>query len=122
MRITVPITGELIGEGSGNPNNPIRPINLAKLLPVEVLDFSWTNAVYDYEKGLVSIEISFKNKQIPVEWDAQGKVTKLRRETDEELVGRKNASEVAIKALLEKSVGKLYDLSGEARLIKPVGS
>ncbi len=123
MRITVPVTGELIdntkGFEVGSATNQVRPIRLEKLLPVEFLDFSWKDPLYDFDKGLVSIEISFKNKQIPIEWDAQGKVTKTRRETDEELVARRQASEAALLTELGKTPDELHNKTEEPKLKKP---
>jgi len=120
VQILVPITGELITFDSGNPDNPVRPINLTKLLPSELADFSSEAIRYDFEAGVVELEITFTQQSIPIEWDAGGKIIKLRTETVEELEERQTRSEAALrKVLRDHTVSELHQMTGEAKLIRP---
>lgn len=123
MRVVVPITGELITPEGGNPDNPVRPIDFTALIrqvSVESSDFSWEALNYDFENGVVELEISFEKGHIPTEFGADGSPTAFRLETDSEFNQRRTKSENALHSLLkEHTIGKLHQMTGELKLIRP---
>ena len=120
MRILVPLTGELITFNSGNPDNPVKPIDFTELLPIELTDFSWEALNYDFEAGVVELEITFKPTTIPTKWDDKGKAIESRQEEEDDFQQRKVASESALsKVLREHTIDELYAMSKCSRLNRP---
>lgn len=144
MRIKVPITGEVIEFdpkhpelASGNSDNPVRPLDLNKLVPG--LDFAWRAIEYDFVTGIVELEITFLKKNIVLEWrdetdeefservrllDAppiRGRVAKKqRKETDTEFNQRRANGEQALRDTFEKkTANELYAITKEPILKKP---
>jgi len=145
MRITVPITGEIIRIdlehpefASGNPENAVRPLDFKKLLPD---DFAWHAVEYDFINEVVEIEVLFARKTIVTKWrdetDEELLIrtaavghsveriqvpAKTRKETHEELQIRQANTEKALDDIFnKKTIDELYQLSGEPRVKKPVG-
>lgn len=121
MRITVPITGEILNGKSGNPANPVRPVNFHKLLPPGLDNFGWQAIEWDFENGTVEIEVTFRHDTFAT-LDGEGKLLSSRRETDTELNQRRTASENALRDMLKKTKEELYALSGDKPLKKPFES
>lgn len=146
MRITVPITGEIIEfdpkhpeRASGNPNNVVRPLDFGKLLPDQRFAYQAIN--YDFVNGLVELEIKFAKIDIVTKWRDETDEELLqrtvwtghsverdrvpdetRKETDEEFSLRKAKTEKTLNDTFnKKTIDELYQLSGELRLKKPVG-
>lgn len=120
MRILVPITGELITFQSGNPDNPVKPLNFNKLLPEGLDDFAWEAIEYDFERGVVELEITFVKKRIPTEWGTEGQVTASKPETDEALAKRQAESKNALhKVLRQHTTDELHQMTKEPKLIRP---
>lgn len=104
MRIIVPITGEVTADGGGNPNKPIRPLNLTELLPAEFTDFGFKTINYDFDAGMVELELSFSKNE---------------SESDEGFTTRQEASQNAIlKLLREHTADELYELAKQPKLDK----
>lgn len=129
MRVTVPVTGEMIGREwdgspSGNPDDPIRPIDIVRLLvdsgyPIECADFSLTLAGINADTGLAELEIAHQKKLIPTAWNAEGEAVASRDETDADFEKRKGDSEEALLDVLGRPVDEIYQKTGEPRLKKP---
>jgi len=120
MRIVVPITGELIASKSGNPDNPVKPLDFRKLLPKGLDNFAWEAINYDFEAGVVELEITFSPKEIPTKFNDKVEVIETRFETQEEFSQRRIASENALRNVLrEHTIDELHQMTGEQRLIKP---
>jgi len=107
MKILMPITGELIGEQSGNPNNPVRPLDIGKLLPKNP-KFGYAYACYNYDFENGTVELHFKSSQ-------------KKEESDEEFQQRQVATENILRsALTEHTITELHQLTGEPKLIRPL--
>lgn len=120
MRVLVPITGELISSNSGNPDNPVRPIDFTELLPVELADFAWEAIRYDFEAGVAELEITFKPKRIATKWDGEGNPTESRPETEGEFQQRQGKSENALRTVLkDHTISELYEMAKQPGLKRP---
>ncbi len=127
MILQGPVTGKLISYdpktkiGVGSNDNPVRPLDFNKLLPKEC-DFKWTAVSYDYEGGMVIIEITFTKKITVTEWDnAKTPPEQLawRTETDAEFYKRQMETEKILWDIFKKPVDELYKLTGQPRVEKP---
>lgn len=123
MRILVPITGELTAPGRGNPDNPVRPVDittLARRVSVELSDFSWRVLNYDFENGIAELEVSFEKRNIPIKFDGEGNPTEFRLETKGEFQQRRTQSEDALHAILrDHTIDELHRATGEPKLVRP---
>ena len=128
MILTVPITGKLISYdpktkvGVGSDDNPISPLDFNKLLP-EGCDFKWEAVVYEYEEGMVIVEITFAKKVTVTEWDKTKDPPEplaWRKESDIEFYKRQANTEKIIRDTFEdKTADELYKVTGEPRLEMP---
>lgn len=117
MKVIVPITGELIGSDAGNPDDPVRPINLVKLLPVELTDFAWQAINYDFDAGLVELEVTFEPQIIETDWDGKSNPIAWREETQIELATRQTNTEEALRQILQDHTrDELHQMSGSPKL------
>lgn len=120
MRVLVPITGDEVTYGSGNPDNPIRPLNIRELLPESLKRFSWRAIEYDFDKGVVKIELYFKKVDKPTKWDAEGREIEHIKETDVAFAKRQTDTANAITSILRThTIGELHQLTGEPKLMRP---
>ena len=128
MILTVPITGKLISYdpktkiGVGSDDNPISPLDFNKLLP-EGCDFKWEAVVYDYEGGMVIVEITFAKKVTVTDWDkTKDPLEPLawRKESDTEFYKRQaNTEKIIQETFAGKSADELYKITGEPKLEMP---
>ena len=128
MILTVPITGKLISydpetkKGVGSDDSPVSPLDFNKLLP-EGSDFKWESVVYDYESGMVIVEITFAKKVAVTEWDnTKDPPAPLawKKESDAEFYNRQANTEKIIRDTFDgKSAADLYKITGEAKLEMP---
>ena len=128
MILTVPITGKLIKYdpktkvGVGSDTNPIGPLDFNKLLP-EGCEFKWEAVVYDYEEGMVIVEITFAKKVTVTEWDKTKDPPEplaWRKESDAEFYKRQADTEKIIRDTFEgKTAEELYKITGEPMLEMP---
>lgn len=120
MRITVPITGELIGPESGNPDNPVKPLDFRKLLPRDCQNFSWQAIKHDFEEGTVELEVTVEKGMKQIVFPPEGEEEKpeyFRPETDEEFNQRRIATEDTLRSTFEgQTVDELYQMAGEPKL------
>lgn len=132
MIVRVPITGKLISYdpktkiGVGSDDNVIRPLDFNKLLPMlaeERGGFRWDAVSYDYEGGMVIVEITFTKKTTVTEYDTSKDPPEpiaWRKEKDAEFYKRQADTEKLIFEVFEgKSADELYKLTGESKLIMP---
>lgn len=125
MRIRVPLTGELIGKGKGNPNNPVRPINMVEAIlkrgySRNLTNFGWLLVGIDYDTGFADIEITFE-KDMLADRDTDGNIIRstIREENDQEFEARKRATEIALGVVVnESTTDALFADTGEPRLKK----
>ncbi len=128
MILTVPITGKLIRYdsktkiGVGSDDKPIAPLNFNKVLPEEC-NFKWEAVVYDYEEGLVIVEITFAKLTTVTEWDKSKdppEALAWKKESDAEFYKRQATTEKIIQdTFKDKSADELYEITGEPRLVMP---
>ena len=128
MILMVPITGRLISydpktkKGVGSDDNPIRPLDFNKLLPEEC-DFRWDAVVYNFESGMVIVEITFAKIVTVTELDSSKDPPEplaWRKESDAEFYKRQASTEKIIRDTLEdKSADELYKMTGEPKLEMP---
>ncbi len=128
MIIRVPITGKLISYdpktkiGKGSDDNPIAPLDFNKLLPAGH-NFRWDAVSYDYEGGMVIVEITFSKITTVTEWDNSKKPPEpiaWRREKDAEFYSRQAETEKVIYDTFEgKSADELHKMTGEPKLVMP---
>ncbi|MBA7494202.1 hypothetical protein ES702_04775 [subsurface metagenome] len=126
MIVEIPLTGEIVDYDPEHPQlavgsdtDPVRPVDLRKLLPVELWDFAWRATEFDFENGMVTIETIFVKKRLVTERDTEGVPIAWRMETDLEFNQRQAASEKALRGLKKKTMGELYQITGEPGLKKP---
>ncbi len=99
MRLTIPLTGRLKADGSGNPADPVR------IIPLDLGDVAWQAIAFDFDAGTVEVEADVPQR--PGELPAIYEV-------------RKEAVLQAAQALLnDKTVDELHTLSGSPKLKKP---
>lgn len=128
MIITVPITGKLVSydlvtkKGVGSDDDVVRPLDFNKLLP-EGCDFKWEAVVYDYEEGMVVVEITFAKMTTVTEQDNSKdppEALAWRKESDKEFYERQANTEKIIRDTFDgKSADELYEMTGEGRLEMP---
>ena len=128
MILTVPITGKLVSYdpetkvGVGSDDKPIAPLDFNKLLP-EGCDFKWEAVVYDYEEGMVVVEITFAKKITITEFDKTKDPPEplvWRKESDAEFYKRQAATEKIIQdTFADKTAAELYKITGEPKLVMP---
>ncbi len=128
MILTVPITGRLISYdpktkiGVGSDDSPVKPLDFNKLLP-EGCDFKWEAVVYDYEGGMVIVEITFAKKVTVTEWDKTKDPPEplaWRKESDTEFYNRQANTEKIIRDTFDgKTADELYEITGEPGLEMP---
>ena len=120
MRIVVPITGELISYESGNPDNPVQPINFRKLVPKELNNFSWEAVSYNFEAGTVELEIVVEKGPKQIGFPPEGEIEKpehFRPETGAEFNQRKTDTENALRNIFgDNTTDELYQMAGESKL------
>ena len=130
MIIKVPMTGEIKEFdpehpelASGNPDNPVRPLDFAKLLPRELLGFAWKAVELNFVNGIMTIEVMFSKKTIVTEWDNTKDPPEpltWRKESDAEFSQRQANSVKALSDTFEKkTAGELYEITKEPKLKKP---
>jgi|Deesub1362A_J573_1020465.scaffolds.fasta_scaffold13878_3 hypothetical protein len=115
MRIRVPITGKILEKRvvngvpyvSGDPDDPVRPVDFIDLLPAHLRDFGWQNPVYDFEKGEVELEIVFAKKAVEA---VPGDPAMMRPETDQEFEARRIATEAALDDIVRNHRAELEAL------------
>lgn len=128
MILSVPITGKLVSYdpktkvGVGSDDNLIKPLDFNKLLP-EGCDFKWEAVVYNYEEGIVIVEITFAKKVTVTEWDKTKDPPEplaWRKENDVEFYKRQANTEKIIRDTFDdKTAEELYKMTGEPRLEMP---
>jgi len=128
MILTVPITGKLIKYdpktkvGVGSDDKPIAPLDFNKLLP-EGCDFKWAAVLYDYEEGMVIVEITFDKKVTVTGWDNTkdpAEPLAWKRESDAEFYKRQAKTERVIRDTFEgKTAKELYKVTGEPEIEMP---
>lgn len=129
MILEVPITGELTNYDhknpratTGNGDNPVRPLDFNKLLPEELCCFKWTAVMYDFERDMVIIDVTFFKKTVITEWDNTKDPSEplaWRRESDAEFYKRQANTEKVLRDTFERPVNELYEITKEPRLKKP---
>ncbi len=120
MIIELPITGELIGENSGNPENPIKPVNLHRLIPIEQAQRCSQRVLrYDFEKETATVDVIVERGYKIVGYDKDGFVI-TERETDAEYNDRLTQTTASLNGLKAKSLEDIRIISKEPRLIKPI--
>lgn len=128
MILTVPITGKLIEYdpktkvGIGSDDKPIGPLDFNKLLP-DGCEFKWEAVVYDYEEGMVIVEITFFKLTTVTEWDKSKDPPEplaWRKESDLEFYKRQAETERIIQeAFAGKTADELYKITKEPKLEMP---
>lgn len=121
MRLTIPLTGIVLREGSvwgkgelsGDPNNPIRPID------IDLGNVSWVMVDVDLENEVMIIEVS-PGEEISEDTggvDGEGKpIYKTRKATSQEKVGFLQHAQHLIKSHTKE---ELYVLSKCPKLKRP---
>ena len=63
MIIEVPLTGEYLGDGKGNPDNPVKPVDFYHWLPVEYRDYGYQIIHIDFNGGTCYLELNGIKRQ-----------------------------------------------------------
>lgn len=113
MRLTIPLTGTVLVEGSvygagdltGDPNDPIRPVGL------NLGNVSWVMVDVDLEKEVMVIEVE------PGEYVSESE-SKSRKATAEEKAASLRAAQAIVMGHTKE---ELYAMSGSSRLKRPFG-
>lgn len=127
MRLTIPLTGTVLVEGSiqdgtlvGDNNDPIRPIDILRGVNV-----SWTVVNVDLENEVMVVEVEPAENVGEPDQDDQGNpklyengtpMTRARQTTDQEKVGFLRQAQAL---LMNKTKDELYAMSGNPRLKRP---
>ena len=118
MRITVPITGELRSDLSGKTDNPVRPVDISKLLPPELRGSGFKCNHYDFKNETVELEITHTRQSIILSTNPDGTPNETRPETDEEFNTRVAQTESEIEKLRGMESEELLQLTGDEKLVK----
>jgi len=125
--LRVPITGKLKSYdpktkvGIGSDDDHPRPLDFEKLVPG--CGFRWDAVSYDYEGGMVIVEITFAKIITVTKWDhSKDPPEELawERESDAVFYERQASVEKLLWSIFqEKTVDELYEITGESRLVVP---
>lgn len=115
MRLTIPLTGTVLVENplSGDPNNPVRPID------IDLGNVSWTMVDIDLENTVMIIEVS-PSEQIDKDTgdvDTNGNpIYKRRQATEREKMDFLWKAQCLV---MEHTKDELYQMSGCSKLKRP---
>lgn len=118
MRVTVPITGELLPDGSGNQDNPVRPVDIRRILPPNARNFGFDVVSYYYDQRVAQLDIYFEKASITTRVDEHGDPIEFRQETDAEFNSRVGETEAELAKIRGKGIDEIRNLTGEPELTR----
>lgn len=122
MIVRIPMTGEIINEDefSGNPDNPVRPVDLRKLFSENLsVPLSWQVVKYDLGAEMVTLRV-FTEKSSTIK-KKNGNILESRIETNKEFSERLTETEKVLMELKKYSFDELYIMSNENKLKRGPG-
>lgn len=115
MRVKIPLTGTLTSEEPyiGDEADPVR------VIPLDLGDVAWRAVAFDWEAGLVEVELEVPRHVGRIDPETE---LPIPEETEAAHKARRDQALARVKTILvDKNVDELYELTGAARLKRPLG-